>query len=87
MKAGANLDVVDGNGNNILHVLVIRKLIKAFDHLEKTWKVMNGWTPDGISMSKKIVPWKMKNNDGFTPFTLSAELGLKEMFHHLLEKR
>lgn len=87
VNAGADLDVVDSNGNNILHVLVIRKLAKAYDHFEKTWIEVNGWTPDGRTTSGKDIPWKKKNNDGFTPFTLSAELGLVEMFHHLLEKR
>lgn len=96
MKAGADLDVVDSNGNNILHVLVIQSLPEAYGYFKETWIDINGTDKraDGsfdregkTEKSGKIVPWKRKNNENFTPFTLCATLGLKDMFHYLLEER
>lgn len=40
-----------------------------------------------VSTKKKEVPlWKRLNNDGFTPFTLAAKLGVTDMFIFLLDE-
>ena len=95
VDAGADMNAVDSNGNNILHVLVIHGLQEAYTHFKKKWidrfgtnlnedgtVNRNGLTRNGI-----VVPWKQRNSEQLTPFTLCAHSGIKEMFDFLLEER
>lgn len=95
VAAGADMDVEDSNKNNILHVLVIHGLPEAYSYFKKKWiekygtNIREDGSQDrfGRTKSGRVVPWKRRNNDGFTPFTLCANLGAKDMFSFLIEER
>jgi len=95
LAAGADMNVEDSNGNNILHVLVTHGLQDAYTYFKKTWVdkygsnqlddgtyERNGKTKEGL-----IVPWKRRNHNLHTPFTLCAHDGIKDMFYFLMEER
>ena len=83
LARGANLDEVDGNKNNLLHLCVVHGLQELYAILKQKWIDMHGTSrKDG-----KIEPWNGRNHEGHTPFTLAAHLGSQEMFDWLLEER
>jgi len=83
VSKGAELLAVDGNGNNILHLAVLRKLVGMFTYIQEYLK-------DEIkkdkSKEKDYSLWKHKNHAKMTPFTLAAQTGSKDMFAFLLEQ-
>ncbi|CAF1293695.1 unnamed protein product [Adineta ricciae] len=100
LKYGAAMDTVDSNGNTILHLVVIHNLPKIYSKFKECWLKVPAMNTQEISDNEhnksrstvlernKLVPlWKRLNNDGYTPFTLSAKLGLTEMFSFLLDER
>ncbi|CAF4180911.1 unnamed protein product [Rotaria socialis] len=99
LKYGADLDMVDSNGNTILHLLVIHNLPKMYTKFKKHWldqqaTVTNESDDDDdkgkvvASVKEKKVPlWNRLNKDGFTPLTLAAKLGQNDMFSFLFDER
>ncbi|CAF0801749.1 unnamed protein product [Adineta ricciae] len=95
LKYGADMDVTDSNGNNILHLLVIHKLPKMYTKVKQRWIEIQEADKDSSdeeenksSASKKVTPlWKRLNKNGLTPLTLAAKLGHADMFSFLLEER
>lgn len=95
LAAGADMDEEDSNKNNILHILVIHGLQEAYGYFKRKWieKYGSNQRDDGshdrLGRTKdgRIVPWKRRNKDGLTPFTLCASLGKAEMFNFLIEER
>ncbi len=93
IKHGADMDLVDSNGNNVLHLLVIQNLPEIYSKYKKLWiqkqeekaKADGGDKKDGGPKSEPL--WKRLNNDHLTPLTLSAKLGQKDMFSFLLDER
>lgn len=72
LKNGANLDVADSNGNNILHLCVIHNLTDMYSYLIHIWENMHPGHPYPLS--------KRSNNAGLTPFGLAAYLNLKDVY-------
>ncbi|CAF1156051.1 unnamed protein product [Adineta steineri] len=103
LKYGASMDVVDNNGNTILHLVVIHNLPKIYTKFKERWlKVQAMSTNESrnvdddegekskaitIIKEKEVPLWKRLNKDGFTPFTLAAKLGVTDMFSFLLDER
>ncbi|CAF1031094.1 unnamed protein product [Rotaria sordida] len=97
LKYGASMDMVDSNGNTILHLLVVHNLPQIYTKFKERWLEVHAIAisessnvdDDKVaSTKKKKVPlWKRLNKDGFTPFTLAAKLGLTDMFSFLLDER
>lgn len=102
LEHGADLDVEDSNGNNIFHILVIHNNSNIYQYLKERWLTLDtGLTSSShyndidyfdqsvttTSPTGKLYPWSKRNKQGYTPFTLSAKLGIKSMFHFLLEER
>lgn len=83
LEAGANMDREDSNRNNLLHMLVIHSLPDLYTHVYKKWVSVFGEDGRGV----KVPLWQRPNKNGFTPFKLCAELGLKDMFNYLIEDR
>lgn len=70
---------IDGNGNTILHVLVICNLAKIYEKFKNCWI-------DRCS-DEKIPLWNRRNVKQLTPLTLAADLGRYQMLSWLLEER
>ncbi|CAF1179198.1 unnamed protein product [Adineta steineri] len=103
LKYGASMDVVDNNGNTILHLVVIHNLPKIYTKFKERWlKVLAMSTNESrnidddegekskaitIIKEKEVPLWKRLNKNGFTPFTLAAKLGVTDMFSFLLDER
>ncbi|CAF1042683.1 unnamed protein product [Rotaria sordida] len=96
LKYGASMDAVDSNGNNILHLLVIRNLPEMYTTFKQRWleeqaeDESSDEDDDEYYQLEKahVTPlWKRLNKDGYTPLTLAAKLGQADMFAFLLEER
>lgn len=80
LENGADIDQADSNGNTILHLLVIHSLPEIYVLIKNKWKDLHGGKAG-------ITPlWLRRNKEGYTPFTLCAHLGIKDMFDFLLEE-
>ncbi|CAF3001819.1 unnamed protein product [Rotaria socialis] len=98
LKFGASMDVVDSNGNTVLHLLVIRNLPEMYTKYKERW-IAEQQADKGSSdeddddeyfriENQRITPlWKRLNKEGYTPLTLAAKLGQADMFSFLLEER
>ncbi len=82
-----------------MHLLVIHNLPKIYTKFKARWLEEQVTKTDVssnkndncntvVSTKKKDIPlWKRLNNEGFTPLTLAAKLGLADMFSFLLDER
>ncbi|CAF0946381.1 unnamed protein product, partial [Didymodactylos carnosus] len=98
INSGADMDMADSNGNNILHLLVIHNLPNLYTKYKARWIEENhrkkGILNDDFSpptlvneFDNEVPLWKRLNKEDLTPLTLAAKLGQKEMFSFLLEER
>ena len=83
--AGADLEAVDSNGNNVLHLMVVHGRTDMYDILARKWTLINERRSPADKCAADKVLWKRRNKEGFTPMTLSAKIGSLEMFSFLLE--
>lgn len=81
LEKGDSLNKVDSNGNTILHLLVIHSLQDMYMYILKKWQMKKK-----LSLVREDL-WKVRNNDGLTPFTLAADLNNAEMFEFLMEHK
>jgi hypothetical protein len=79
---GADMDMVDSNGNNILHLCVIHNLKEMYAWVLDLWtkrhkaKIAKGILTE--EQAAKLTPLnKVRNMEHHTPFTLAADLGRK----------
>ncbi len=81
---GADLDTQDGQGNTVLHMLVLHRLPGMYDAVCELWCDVHPEQElaDGLCGLEMV-----QNRAGLTPLTLAASMGNEEMFNHLLEKR
>ncbi|CAF1503549.1 unnamed protein product [Adineta ricciae] len=84
LRHGASMDTVDSNGNTIFHLVVIHNKPKIYSKFKECW--LKAETMNGEQKNKTVPLWKRLNNDGYTPFTLSAKLGVTEMFSFLFDE-
>ncbi|CAF4384213.1 unnamed protein product, partial [Didymodactylos carnosus] len=98
IEHGADMDMADSNGNNILHLLVIHNLSDLYVKYKARWIEENnrkkGILEDSISpptlvnnFPNETPLWKRLNKENLTPLTLAAKLGQKDMFSFLLDER
>jgi hypothetical protein len=86
IDSGADMEAVDSNGNNALHLMVVHSRPEMYSYVKKRWSEWNDARPDGERSAGERVLWKRRNSEGFTPMTLSAKMGNMEMFSFLLEE-
>lgn len=96
VRLGADINCRDSFGNNILHVLVILQNKEGYAYYKQKWleKYYPGkkaedlkYDDDGrINEDGRIVPWKQRNHENMTPFTLAAYRGLYDIFKYLVEE-
>ncbi|CAF1556272.1 unnamed protein product [Rotaria magnacalcarata] len=97
LKFGASMDVVDSNGNTVLHLLVIHNLPEIYTKYKERWIAEQQTDKDSSDEDddeyfriekQRITPlWKRLNKEGYTPLTLAAKLGQADMFSFLIEER
>ena len=78
VEKGADLEVVDSNGNNILHLCVHHSLEEMYTFVFDLWKRKRA-SEGGIPLDKR------KNNEDFTPFIYAASTGNAKMMSFLME--
>eukprot|EP00756_Hemistasia_phaeocysticola_P007613 Hpha_TRINITY_DN14334_c0_g1::TRINITY_DN14334_c0_g1_i2::g.86661::m.86661/K04974/TRPV5; transient receptor potential cation channel subfamily V member 5 len=74
------LDMRDTDGNSVLHLCVWHNLPDMYELIEKL--CIQEPQPDFYKTGLQ----GCYNMEGYTPFTLAAKLGKKEVFRHLLER-
>jgi len=86
LQHGAELDAVDSNGNNVLHLMVIHRRQEMYSFIKSKWIELNESKPIDQRATGSNILWLRRNNAGYTPFTLSAHRGDFDMFSFLLEE-
>ncbi|UJR09267.1 hypothetical protein I4U23_013512 [Adineta vaga] len=96
LKYGADMNVIDSNGNNILHMLVICNLPEIFAKFKARWLEQKVSVQIFDTMkshknkSKKMKEtnlWNRLNDNSLTPLTLAADLSRIQMLSWLLNER
>lgn len=75
VENGKALDTLDSNGNTLLHLCVIHRLAKMYEVIEN------------MGFEKKLEMAQVLNKDGLTTLNLAANIGDKEMFEFIFERR
>ena len=96
VRLGADMNCLDSFGNNILHVLVILQNEEGYAHYKQKWleKYYPGKKAEDLNYDDegrmhedgRVVPWKQRNHENMTPFTLAAYRGLYDIFKYLVEE-
>nr|XP_033780459.1 transient receptor potential cation channel subfamily V member 6-like [Geotrypetes seraphini] len=80
IENGANLRAQDGQGNTILHILILQPRKTTACHIYDL--ILSYDKSEGGTSLEKI-----RNHQGLTPFKLAAAEGNAVMFRHLVQKR
>ncbi|CAF2906771.1 unnamed protein product [Rotaria sp. Silwood2] len=91
LKYGADMNVMDSNGNTILHTLVICNLPEIYAKFKARWieqhTILNDKEITDLKSTEPPKLWNRLNKDGLTPLTLAADLGQAKMLSWLLDER
>ncbi|CAF3726658.1 unnamed protein product [Rotaria sp. Silwood1] len=91
LKHGADMNVMDSNGNTILHMLVIRNLRDMYTKFKSYWiehqAITKSTTVENSILLKPLNLWNRLNKDNLTPLTLAADIGQSDTLSWLLDER